>query len=145
MRKIALLILAVLVFGCAQEKIDEKQIMIKIGSNEIKLNAEIADSPSEWQEGLMYRESLGEDEGMLFVFPDENYRSFWMKNTLIPLDLLFLSSNGTIMDIKQDFQPCRTEFCGSYKSKEKAKYVLEVNGGLANINNLSIGDSVFVG
>lgn len=142
MRKIIALILAVLVFGCAQEKIDEKQVMIKTSGDEIKLNVEIADSSAEIIKGLMHREKLGENEGMLFVFPDEDYRNFWMKNTLIPLDLLFIAANGTIVDMKESFQPCKTEFCESYKSKEKAKYVLEVNGGFAGENEISTGDYV---
>ncbi|PIN85860.1 hypothetical protein COV19_07690 [Candidatus Woesearchaeota archaeon CG10_big_fil_rev_8_21_14_0_10_44_13] len=143
MRKTApVLFLALLLIACSQQKTDTKTITLKTGSYEVKINAEIADSSDEITQGLMYRESLGKDEGMLFIFPDENYRSFWMKNTLVPLDIVFISGNGTIVDIKEDFEPCRTFVCESYRSKERAMYVLEANGGFAGENGLMIGDSV---
>lgn len=140
-------ILALFLFGYQQKqetKITTKPMTIKTAEKEIKVNAEIADSPEEWQKGLMYREYLADDSGMLFVFNDSNYRSFWMKNTLIPLDMIFVSANGTIVDINEDFQPCKTDFCDSYKSKGKARYVLEVNGGFAEGNNISIGDLAII-
>ncbi|MBI4163156.1 MAG: DUF192 domain-containing protein [Candidatus Aenigmarchaeota archaeon] len=111
---------------------------VVIGGTEVFV--ETADSPAEWEKGLMNRASLGENNGMLFVFPDEQQRSFWMKNTLIPLDIIFISSDLTIVDIKRNFQPCRSFFCETYKSKQQAKYVLEVNADFAGIHNIKIGD-----
>ena len=149
---ILFVIISLLLVACQQQKQQSdttntaaaNTIIIKTNASDIKLNVEIADSPEEWQQGLMHRESLDENSGMLFVFDEENYRSFWMKNTLIPLDVIFVSANGTIIDIKEDFQPCKTQICESYKSREKARYVLEANGGFAEANSVSIGDSVVI-
>lgn len=150
MMNIAALAAAILLFilflsGCDSEiSGSDPESMKTITINSIKIDAEIADSPEEMEKGLMYRKSLGSDSGMLFVFPDENYRRFWMKNTLIPLDILFIAGNGTIVDIKGDFQPCKLDPCKGYQSKEKASYVLEVNAGFAEENKINIGDSVLI-
>ena len=90
----------------------------------------------------MFRSHLNESSGMLFVFPDEQKRRFWMKNTLMPLDIIFISSNFTIVDIKQNFAPCQTDPCETYTSKEPAQYVLEVNAGFVDRNNVSIGNHI---
>ena len=79
---------------------------------------------------------------MLFIFEGEDYWSFWMKNTLIPLDLIFISDQYTIVDIKENFKPCKVDNCDSYTSKKKAKYVLEVNSGFVKENNVKIGDKI---
>jgi uncharacterized protein len=99
-------------------------------------NVEIADSPEERATGLMNREFLGEAEGMLFIFPDEQKRSFWMKNTLIPLDLAFISSDFVVVDMVT-LEPC-VDVCNSYTSKEKATYVLEVNKD----SGIAVGDTI---
>ncbi len=113
---------------------------VVIGSTEVAI--EIADSPEEWEKGLMNRASLGENDGMLFVFPDEKQRSFWMKNTLLSLDIIFISSDLTVVDIKKNFQPCRSFFCESYKSSGDAQYVLEVNANFTDRHNIKIGDKI---
>ncbi len=107
----------------------------------ITVIAEIADDDRERTIGLMNRTSLAPRAGMLFVWDDEKQRSFWMKNTLIPLDMIFIAANGTIVDITT-MQPCKSLFCESYKSKEPAKYVLEVNAGFAEEHDVKIGDFV---
>ena len=106
------------------------------------VNSEIADTEAEREQGLMFRKELGKDEGMFFVFADEDFRSFWMKNTLISLDLLFIDSNKVVVDIKEGFLPCKTDVFESYTSKAKAKYVLEVNSGFVAENNVMVGDVV---
>ena len=106
--------------------------------------AEIADDDRERAIGLMNRTSLPEGTGMLFVFDGEKQRSFWMKNTLIALDMIFIAANGTIVDITT-MQPCKSLFCKSYKSKLPAKYVLEVNAGFAEKNSIKTGDKVEIG
>jgi uncharacterized membrane protein (UPF0127 family) len=103
--------------------------------------AEIADDDRDRTIGLMNRSSLPEGAGMIFVFDDEKQRSFWMKNTLIPLDMIFISANGTIVDITT-MQPCKSLFCESYRSKQPAKYVLEVNAGFAEKHSTKVGDFV---
>jgi hypothetical protein len=92
---------------------------------------EIADDPKERMVGLMYVEHMSEDQGMFFIFPRELPLAFWMKNTLIPLDLIFLDKDLNVVDIKHDFQPCIEDPCLSYTTKNNAKYVLEINSGLA--------------
>jgi len=103
------------------------------------LKVEIAKTEEERALGLMFRHSLPENRGMLFIFEKEEYQSFWMKNCFFPLDLIFMDKNGKIVDIKENFEPCKDDPCPSYKSKEKAKYVLEVNGGFCKKNNIKVG------
>ena len=102
-------------------------------------DVEIADTPSKWMEGLMFRKTMPQNHGMLFIFQDEQPRSFWMKNTIIPMDLVFIDSNCVIVNIEMNAQPCQKEPCKNYNSPP-AKYVLEVN---ANQSSPAIvGDTV---
>lgn len=86
---------------------------------------ELARSPSEHALGLMYRKSLDQDRGMLFIFDEDAPRSFWMKNTLIPLDMVFIAGDGRIVSIERDVMPCRSDPCPSVIGGP-ARYVLEV-------------------
>jgi uncharacterized membrane protein (UPF0127 family) len=90
----------------------------------------------------MFRENLEWNRGMLFVFDEERTLSFWMKNTLIPLDMLFIDADLRIIDVKENVPPCKEDPCPSYTSEQPAKYVLEVNSGFALKNNLEIGDMI---
>ena len=129
----------VLVAMCVQHS----GMVVKIGS--ITVNAEVAETPQELEKGLMGRSQLAKDGGMIFVFMDESKRTFWMKNTLIPLDIIFISSDFMIVDIKKNFEPCTSLFfCSTYESKYPAKYVLEVNGNFTNIKGIKIGDTVIL-
>jgi YVTN family beta-propeller protein len=104
---------------------------------------DIANDPSEHARGLMFKKNLEWNNGMLFVFEDgEKTRSFWMKNTSIPLDMLFIDSNLTIVDIKQNALPCikPDDLCPSYVSRQSAKFVLEVNAGFTQNNSINIDD-----
>jgi uncharacterized membrane protein (UPF0127 family) len=105
---------------------------------------EIADTPEKQALGLMFRRSLKEGYGMLFVFPDETERSFWMKNTLIRLDMIFLNSDQQVVDMFQSVPPCQADPCPSYTSAFPARYVLEIAGGLAEKLKLKLGDKVFI-
>lgn len=89
---------------------------------------EIADSPYERQTGLMYRDSLEEQHGMLFIFENSELRGFYMKNTLIPLDLIFIDEDYEIVHIYSKATPYKT---ASISSQLPAKYVFEINGGLS--------------
>ncbi|WP_353779764.1 DUF192 domain-containing protein [Winogradskyella sp. 3972H.M.0a.05] len=100
---------------------------------------EIADNEYETQTGLMYRNSMGNDQGMLFVFPNEQPRSFYMKNTKIALDIIYISSTGKIVSFQKDAKPLDET---SLPSEKPAKYVLEINGGLSDQWNLIEGDSI---
>ncbi len=90
---------------------------------------EIADTAEERQLGLMRRTSMPANQGMIFEWEDEGVRTFWMKNTLIPLDMIWLDANKTIVDIKAA-EPCTTEDCPTYQGQGVAKYVLELNQGV---------------
>lgn len=109
------------------------------GSQTFTLSAEVASTDEQQATGLMNRESLGADEAMLFVFDDEQTRTFWMKDTLISLDMIFIDSGKSIVDINHSAAPGSTV---PYVSKAPAKYVLEVNGGYCNTNNIQTGDTV---
>jgi YVTN family beta-propeller protein len=103
---------------------------------------EIPDDREEFARGLMFRKHLPLNAGMLFAYSDEETRSFWMKNTLIPLDMIFADSSSKIVDIKENVPPCAQDECPSYPSKEPAQYVLEVNSGFVQDRGIKIGDQL---
>jgi uncharacterized membrane protein (UPF0127 family) len=105
---------------------------------------EIADTPEKQARGLMFRRTLQEGFGMLFVFADEAERSFWMKNTLIPLDMIFLNGDQQVVDLFASVPPCRADPCPSYTSALPARYVLEIAGGQAEELKLKVGDKIFI-
>jgi hypothetical protein len=92
--------------------------------------------------GLMFRKSLGRNKGMLFVFNEEGIYPFWMKNTLIPLDIIWISSNNEVVFISENTQPCKEDSCFSITPTQKAKYVLEINAGVSKEIGLKIGDKL---
>ena len=140
-----LILIALIAAGCASPS-DKPPSSVKIlGSDgDVRLPVEAADSGEERTLGLMWREHLDSDKGMLFMFDDEGYHSFWMKNTLIPLDMIFISGNSTIVDIKEGLQPCTVEDCEIYVPSGRAKYVLEVNAGFVKEKNIKTGDKVII-
>jgi len=107
-------------------------------------SVEIADTPEERRRGLMFREQLGENEGMLFVYEEESPRSFWMKNTLIPLDIIFLDSEMRIINIEKANPEPNTsdENLASYRSERPAQYVLEINQNRSEEIGLEKGDKM---
>jgi len=119
-----------------------KSLEILASKGAVKLNVEIVATPEEWSKGLMFRSQLHENSGMFFAFTDEQKRTFWMKNTLIPLDIIFVSSDFIVVDIKENFQPCKADPCPTYTSKYPAKYVLEVNAGFVGRNGIREGDKI---
>ena len=90
--------------------------------------------------GLMFRKSLGKNKGMLFVFEKEGGSSFWMKNTLIPLDIIWINENKEVVFISENTQPCKEDSCFSIAPDKKAKYVLEINAGISKEIGLKVGD-----
>jgi YVTN family beta-propeller protein len=101
---------------------------------------EVPDDPGEHMRGLMFRQHLPWNAGMLFVFNNEEPREFWMKNTLIPLDMIFVDDNSEIIDIIENVPPCEQDPCPTYPSEGPAQYVLEVNAGFVQENDVRIGD-----
>lgn len=127
MRRLAFLLTIVLFFsGCVQEdaKPAHPQACFPDGSC---VSLEVVATSGERARGLMYRESLNPDAGMLFVFPQEAKHAFWMKNTRIPLDIIWLKKDGTVVDVAENVLPCKSDPCRNYIPKEKAEYVIEVN------------------
>lgn len=97
-------------------------------------------TPQEQRQGLMFREQLDMDSGMLFVYEKEGDRTFWMKNMSIPLDIIWINSNNEVVFIQEHVQPCRGDTCSPLRSDKNAQYVLEINGGMVQRINLSVGD-----
>lgn len=101
---------------------------------------EVAKTESQRERGLMYREELGKDKGMLFIFDKDGIYPFWMKNTLIPLDMVWINSDNKAVFIAENVQPCKNLFCSSVVPSVMAKYVLEVNAGVCQEVGLKLGD-----
>lgn len=100
---------------------------------------EMATEGPDQARGLMYRTSLNNDSGMLFLFGGESQRTFWMKNTLIPLDMIFIAKDGTINHIHHNAKPQDET---RITSGGEAMAVLEINGGLSGTLNINEGDKV---
>jgi uncharacterized protein len=105
----------------------------------VPLVVEVADDVMERSQGLMYRESLPHDRGMLFVFPDEAVRAFWMKNTRIPLSIAFADAEGVIIAIMDMFPD---DGRARYRSGAPAKYALEVNRGWFAERGITVGSTI---
>ena len=102
--------------------------------------AEIADTPDRWERGYMFRREVRDGEGMVFVFPEPAFRPFWMKNTLVPLDIIWMDEQRTIVHIEANTPPCKADPCPSYGPLRKASTVLEVRAGTAAAAGLKVGD-----
>ena len=120
---------------------EKRKLTIKNSKGKnIELIVELSESFFKHIKGLMFRNSLADDEGMLFVFPDEKPRSLWMLFTKIPLEALFFGGDGKLLEIIS-MEPCTGLFCPTYPSKTKAKYVLEVGKGFSKKNSIEITKS----
>lgn len=104
----------------------------------------IADDDQSRARGLMFVDHLPDDEGMLFLFRREEPRAFWMRNTRILLDIIYLNGNLEVVDIIKNAKPCRSQRCPTYPSARPAQYVLELNGGHSDRLGLQIGDVIIV-
>ena len=94
-----------------------------------KIIVELAQTPEERKQGLMHREELCPSCGMLFLFEQENIHPFWMKNTIIPLDIVFINANYEVVDVTKA-EPCIDDPCKNYFPQSRALYVLETNQGM---------------
>lgn len=109
--------------GCAPDTVE-----VRAPSGTARFSVEIADTPEEQAQGLMFREHMASSAGMLFVFPEPKHAAFWMKNTLIPLDMLFIDSTGRVARVHSNAIPHdETPIEGG----DGVLMVLEINGGLA--------------
>lgn len=133
----ALAVLAAPASGQEGEAVDESVAVIHSGDESHSFTVEIADDDAERARGLMFREELAPDAGMLFDFLNERPVAFWMQNTLIPLDMIFIRANGTIARVHAEAVPMdRT----SVPSGEPVRFVLEIPGGRAAELGIEAGD-----
>jgi uncharacterized membrane protein (UPF0127 family) len=101
---------------------------------------EVASDDPTREQGLMYRDHMAEDRGMIFLFPQAGEYPFWMKNTLIPLDMIWIDADHRIVHIAHDVPPCKADPCPNYPPNAKASSVLELAAGVAAKHHLRDGD-----
>jgi uncharacterized membrane protein (UPF0127 family) len=123
----------------SQEPKVEPQVVFESKSGPIRVNLEVVATPAKIQRGLMHRRHLAPDRGMLFVFSSERVRSFWMKNTLISLDMLFVKEDMTIAGIERNTVPLSLE---SRSIGIPTRYVIEVNGGWTEKHGIEAGSRI---
>jgi uncharacterized membrane protein (UPF0127 family) len=132
------------------EAVSEQQLAafgkgtVEIGNQGFTLSIEVASTENQRSIGLMYRGYLDLNKGMLFIFEHPAIQRVWMKNTLIPLDVLFVSAQGKIISIHKGLQPCVKKSCEIYDSMGIAKYMLEVNAGVVKKEKLKVGMTVIL-
>ena len=124
MRQILLIALLFLCTSCVSA---EPEVEL----NGRRFTVELATTPKEHALGLMFRDSMAPDHGMLFIFPSAATRRFWMKNTRIPLDIFYFDQNLKLVSVVEGAKPCHVAQCPSYPSEGPARYVLELNAGKA--------------
>ncbi|MCL2834562.1 MAG: DUF192 domain-containing protein [Treponema sp.] len=137
-------LLVFIVSGCSSQNIQKlpaRDLVIQGQDKSVNIKAEIAKTSEELSRGLMYRTKLADGEGMLFVFDRDDILSFWMKNTLIPLSIAFIASDGKIIDIK-NMEPGNLD---PVRSSRSVRYALEVPQGWFERVNLAPGDRLIIG
>jgi uncharacterized membrane protein (UPF0127 family) len=126
-----------LLLSCTPSREGKQALILTDGARSVTVWVEVADEPSEQRRGLQARAQLPQDQGMLFVFTFPQPLSFWMRETIIPLDVLFFDEAGSFVGFRT-MEPCRREPCPIYSSNGPAKYALEVNAGF--VEREGIGD-----
>ncbi len=138
MRKSIFMVLICLVLFCASGCRKDKDPEVCFGQRCVSV--EIAQTSEELSQGLQYRDSLERNHGMLFIFPQLVQAKFWMKNTLIPLDMIWLDENRRVIYIKKNAAPCLNKECPSYGPDNFVRYVLEVNAGYTDAYDINVYD-----
>jgi len=138
---LTLFLLCTLALGCVNPPPSLTRYATACAKNTC-FKVELASSEAEVERGLMYRDHLAPDGGMLFIFPKNAVYSIWMKNMLISLDVIWLDENHRVIAINKNMQPCGQGDCPGASPDIPATYVLEVNAGTADTINLSAGDIV---
>jgi len=134
-------IILLIIVTMIQDNLKGKQS--KVCFKEHCFNVELALTPKERSQGLMFRESLADNQGILLVYEEEGKRGIWMKNTLIPLDIIWINKDKEVVFISENTQPCKeVEDCHLITPPEEAKYVLEINGGISKDIGLVAGDKL---
>ncbi|TCI06624.1 DUF192 domain-containing protein [Dyella soli] len=109
-----------------------------------RFSTEFATTDASREHGLMMRTQLAADHSMLFVFAQDDQRWFWMKNTLIPLDILYFDGNRKLVSVQANVPPCKADPCPSYPSDLPARYVLELPAGTAGRIGAMVGDELTI-
>jgi len=143
MRSLKLALFCLFFAACGGSNGSQPLVSVKVigpdGTLRREFQAELADDPGERSQGLMYRQELGKDRGMLFIFPQDTDGPFWMKNTLIPLDIIFIGADKKIVSISERATPQTT----TPRSPEGPyRYVLEINGGRSDELGIEPGNQV---
>jgi len=137
--RILIVLLSLLCVGAAAAQEREPLTIQTAAGGSHVFQVEIADSDPERSQGLMFRKELAPDHGMLFVFARTTRIAMWMKNTPLPLDMLFIADDGRVLDIHERAVPFSLD---TIAAKRRARYVLEVNGGTVDRLGLAVGDRV---
>lgn len=135
------ILLAVFVLACSGQTGKNKFVKIYLPDG-FSVTAELAVSDEERQQGLMFRERLPENQGMLFIFEEEARQAFWMKNMKFSIDILWLDSEKRIVHIERNVPPCLEDPCPSYAPTVPAKFVLELDSGGADSHKLQLYDRI---
>ena len=135
------LVVVLFLFWFFIDKADDES---KVCFEDSCFNVEVVDSSEEREKGLMFRESLDKNKGMLFIFEQSGNYPFWMKNTLIPLDMIWIDEENRIVYIKDNAMPCKENTCEIINPNANAKYVVELNSGTANEIGINIGDEAII-
>lgn len=107
-------------------------------------DVELAVTSEQRTHGLKFRRSMDFKKGMLFIFENQEKHGFWMKDTLIALDIIWINQNKEVVFISENAQPCRQNTCPIIKPSQNAKYVLEINGGISREIGLVVGDKISI-
>ncbi len=129
--------------ACADDAQTLEKVTVVIKSSDgvsHNFNVELALTPDQQEKGLMFRTELADNAGMLFAFPEESKRAFWMRNTLVPLDMVFIKKDGAIALIHQNAVP---EYLTPIPSQEPVLAVLELKGGVTEKLGIKAGDMVY--
>ena len=105
--------------------------------------AEVADTPERTMYGYMFRREVKEDEGMVFVYPETGLHPFWMKNTLVPLDIIWMDEAFEVLHV-ETAAPCKADPCPSYGTLRMSRYTLELKAGSAARDRLRVGDRIAI-
>ncbi|HEV8701409.1 MAG TPA: DUF192 domain-containing protein [Candidatus Polarisedimenticolia bacterium] len=127
----------------AEPRRDARRAEVRFPKGRV-LKAEIADTPERWARGYMFRREVGENDAMVFVFPEPGFHPFWMKNTLVPLDIIWMDDKGAIVHIEAGTPPCKADPCPSYGPLRMVSSVLEVRAGTAAAEALRTGDRLAI-
>ena len=127
-----------LLAGCATAKHKATAVVL----HGQKFSMELATDEPSRERGLMFRTALGSDHSMLFVFPSSEPRAFWMKNTLIPLDILYFGTDRRLVSMQLNVPSCKADPCPLYPSNAPARYVLELSAGTARRIGAEVGDEL---